>query len=247
VSPSQRFDVIPAIDVMDGRLARMRAGDPSSVRTDEGDPLSLAERFVEEGAEWIHLVDLNSALEGTPQNLGLLERVARLPVRVQAGGGLSPEGVAAALDRGADRAVLGAGTLSDLEIVRRTVDRFGRRVGVGLDVRGGVVAPRGSTVGGPPVERVLSGLASLRPAFVVYTEVERDGMAAGPPLEALAAVAEAVGVPVLASGGIRSVEDILALGRTTGVEGAILGRALHEGAFTLAKALAAAAEDAHGR
>jgi phosphoribosylformimino-5-aminoimidazole carboxamide ribonucleotide (ProFAR) isomerase len=117
---------------------------------------------------------------------------------------------------------------------------------VPIDVRGGVVAPRGSTFEGPPVERVLSGLALLHPAFVVYTEVERDGMAAGPPLEALAAVAEAVGVPVLASGGIRSVEDLLALGHTTGVEGAILGRALYEGAFTLSEALAAVAEDAPG-
>jgi phosphoribosyl isomerase A len=232
------FEVIPAIDLAGGRLARLQDG----LRTGQGDPIETARGFVTAGARWIHVADLDAALHGNPANLHLLERIASLPVAVQAAGGLRPRGVRQALASGASRAVLGAGALGNLINVRALVAELGHRVGVGLDVRGGSVTPRGHLRPGPSLDSVLPALAEIRPAFVVYTDVDRDGVAAGADLEGLTRVAHAVGVPVLASGGVRSLEDLRSLADVGPlVVGAIVGRALHEGAFTLEEALAAVA------
>lgn len=220
----------------------MRGGDARTLRRIALDPLAAAERLVSDGARWLHVVDLDAAVAGEPGNLDVLRAICDLPVRVQAGGGLSPDGVVAALDAGADRAVLGAAALSDADVVRACIAAHGARLAVGLDVRGGVpggtVAPRGRSIGGPGVEEVLGWLPAARPALVVFTAVEADGAMSGPDLAAVAAVARRIGRPVLASGGVRSLEDLAALGRLDPPPaGAIVGRALHDGAFSLAGAL----------
>jgi phosphoribosylformimino-5-aminoimidazole carboxamide ribonucleotide (ProFAR) isomerase len=187
------------------------------------------------------VVDLDAALAGRAANLDLIERIARLPVRVQAAGGLSVADVERALEHGADRAVLGAGALAARSECEALFARRGGRVAVALDVRGDRLMPRGARDPAEPLEPVLDWLAASvgPPGVVVYTDVMRDGAMAGPDRSALSAVADRTGLPVIASGGIRSASDIRDLvALAPAVIGAIVGRALHEGALTLAEALA---------
>lgn len=239
------FEVIPALDLRGGRLARVTGGDPGTLREVAGDPVELARRYAEAGASWIHVADLDAAIDGRPANLDLLPALAALGVRVQAGGSLSPEAAEAALARGAARAVLGAQALGREEVLLAAVGRHGDRLGVALDVRGDRVAPRGRPAGappGPPVAEALATLARLRPAFVVHTDTGRDGALLGPDLEALARVARAVGVPVLASGGVSSLGDVAALAALApAVAGVIVGRAFQDGAVSVREALDLAA------
>lgn len=236
------FEVIPALDVRDGFLARLTGGDPGSLERLGGDPMELAGRYVEAGARWLHLVDLDAALGGPSSGLEVLERVCRLPVLVEAGGGLSTDGVAAALERGAARAILGAAAHLHPEAVRGAVAAHGDRVAVALDVRDGHIAPRGTALRGPALPDVLALMAEVRPSLLVYTDSTRDGSLAGPDIEALALVSAAAGIPVLASGGVRSLDDVRELAAMwPGVAGVIVGRALQDGAFTIGEALAATA------
>lgn len=230
------FEIFPALDVLRGRLAAFRGGQAETLG--DMDPLEMARRYARAGASWIHFVDLQAAVEGRPGALDLLEAVASLPVKVQAGGGLSGEGVRAALERGATRAILGSAALGRPEEVREVVEALGPRVGIGLDVRGDVVAPRGTGTTGPPLEDALALLTAARPSFVVYTDVERDGAMAGPDPWALGRLADTLGVPVIASGGIRSLEDLRSLAAVPGVAGAIVGQALRAGTLSLEEALA---------
>lgn len=238
------FEVIPAIDLQGGRVARMARGDRSSIQHLSLDPLELVGGWRDAGARWVHLVDLDAALEGVWGSTGTLEAVAALGVRVEAGGGLTEEGVTQALDRGAARAVLGAAAFLQPDVVERVVSRHGDRVAVGLDVRSGRVAPRGTGAVGPPVEEALGRAAAVRPALLVYTDADRDGGLAGPDLDALSSAATSAGVPVLASGGVRSAADVAALaGLHPAVAGVIVGRAIQDGLLTIAEALAAARID----
>ncbi|HXY72516.1 MAG TPA: HisA/HisF-related TIM barrel protein [Actinomycetota bacterium] len=234
------FDVIPAVDISRGGVARLVGGDPSSLERAGGNPEEMVRGWIAEGARWVHVVDLDAALSGEPGNLDLLERVCALDVLVEAGGGLSEAGVAAALERGATRAILGAAALLEAESVERAVAAHGDRVAVGLDVRDGVVAPRGRGLEGPTVDEAMRRIAAARPALVVYTEAARDGTMRGVDAAAIARAAAALGVPVIASGGVGSVDDLRALAVLyPAAAGAIVGRALHTGAFTLEEALAA--------
>jgi len=238
------FEVIPAIDLQGGRVARMTRGDRSSVRHLDLDPLELVAEWRDSGARWVHVVDLDAALQGGSANAATLEAVARLGVRVEAGGGLSEEGVAQALAHGASRAVLGAAALLRPGVVERVVAAYGERVAVGLDVRAGRVSPRRTGEVGPPIEEALERVAAARPALLVYTDADRDGALAGPDLEGLAAAAAATGVPLLSSGGVRSVADVAALARLhPSVSGVIVGRAIQDGLVSVREALAAASID----
>ena len=234
------FDVIPAVDVSHGSVARLVGGDPASLERESGDPLGMVRAWIAEGAVWVHVVDLDAALSGEPGNLELLERVCELDVRVEAGGGLSEGGVAAALGLGASRAVLGAAALLEPGVLERALAEHGDRLAVGLDVRGGMVAPRGTRLAGPPVAEAIARIAAARPACVVYTQAARDGTLAGVDVIALGRVADAVGAPVIASGGVASLDDLRALASLyPAVAGAIVGRALHADVFSLRDALAA--------
>jgi len=234
------FEVIPAVDVSQGSVARLVGGDPSSLELAGVDPERIIRAWIGEGATWVHVVDLDAAVSGELGNLDLLERVCALDVRVEAGGGLSEDGVGAVLDRGATRAVLGSAALLEPDVVERAVAEHGERLAVGLDVRAGVVAPRGTRLVGPPVGDAIRRIAGARPACVVYTEAARDGTMAGVDAATLQGAARSLGVPMIASGGVASLDDVRALAALyPAVAGAIVGRALHAGAFSLAEALAA--------
>ena len=238
------FEVIPAIDLRGGRMARMRGGDPSTIETVDRDPVELLESWAAAGVRWVHLVDLDAAREGAVPRFDLAAAAAGLGLLVEAGGGLSARGVSAALEQGATRAVLGAAALLEPGEVERAVAAHAGRVAIAVDVRAGVVFPRGTGLAGPPLDVALRRLAEARPSLVVFTDAGRDGGLAGPDPGALARVADATGVPVLASGGVRSAADVRALAALhPHVVGVIVGRALHDRLLTIDEALAAARVD----
>jgi len=237
---TQRFDVIPAIDVLEGRAVRLAQGRREAVTLEGGDPLALARRYASDGAARLHLVDLDGAFSGRP-SFELVERVARatqLPLQV-GGGYRTLDAVAGALERGADRVMIGTAALQP-GILDAAADRFGEGVVVAIDVRDGRVAFDGWTRSGDatPVE-LASRCARTGIRRLLVTSTLRDGSLAGPDFALLEDILPA-GVPVLAAGGVASIADLLAL-RDLGCEGAIAGSALLAGRFTLAEALAAVA------
>jgi phosphoribosylformimino-5-aminoimidazole carboxamide ribotide isomerase len=229
-----RFEVIPAIDVLDGRCVRLSEGRREQVTIEGGDPGAAAARFAAEGAERLHLVDLDGAFSGRPTP-GLIERIAAAGVPVQAGGGLRDVGaIQAALDTGASRAVVGTAALGDLEAL---ADRFGDRLVVAVDARDGVVVSDGwvreSDVTAAELARRCAAGGVRR---LLVTSTRRDGSLRGPDLELLSKVLDA-GLPVLAAGGIAALDDLTRI-RDLGCEGAVVGSALWSGRFGLADALA---------
>jgi phosphoribosylformimino-5-aminoimidazole carboxamide ribonucleotide (ProFAR) isomerase len=232
------LDVIPALDVAAGRLARPGAGGAVPVGAFGGDPLAAAEAFVAAGARWLHVVDLDLARSGEPRNLGLVRRLARLPLGVQASGGIvEPGHLEAFLEAGAARAVLASRALADPAAVARAVERFGEALVVGLEVEDGAVRPRGR---GPELSlaEAVAAVRAAGAARVLVTAVRRVGGLGGPELGTVRAVAEGVGRPVLAAGGIAALDHLRALAGVPGVEGAVVGRAALEGVLDLRTALA---------
>ncbi len=228
------FDVIPALDVLEGRCVRLSEGRRERVTIEGGDPGEAAARFVAEGARWLHVGDLDGAFSGRPTP-GLIERVASAGVPVQAGGGLrDAEAIEAALDGGATRAIVGTAALADAE---RLAGRFGDRLVVAVDAKDGLVVTEGwvteSTLSARDLaERCAAGGVHR----LLVTSTRRDGSLAGPDTALLADVLGA-GLPILAAGGIASLADLAAL-RDLGCEGAVVGSALWSGRFGLAEALA---------
>ena len=236
------FEVIPAIDVAGGRLVRMSAGGTVPVETFGGDPLAAARAFVEAGAARLHVVDVDLAATGEPGNLDLVSSVAGLGVPVQAGGGVTSAAQVEALSSaGVDRVVLGSAALADREAAERIVATHGDRLCVGIEADGPTIRPRGAAGRELPLWDTLVWLAELDVARYLFTEVDRVGELAGPDLDGIWALATHTERPVLAAGGIRSVDDVRAVAGLGGsVEGVIVGRALHEG-LDLAEALSATA------
>ncbi len=244
------FELLPAIDLSGGRIARMRGGDPSSLEFDTAapDPFEVARGFVADGARWIHVVDLDAAM-GTGRSAAggqVLRRIAALPVRIQAGGGLEPAAVERALADGAERAVVGAGWLGavDRPAVEALVRRYPDRVAIGLDVRGDTVMPRGGARPSAPLEPILDWLAAapVRPVAVVVTEVDRDSTLEGVDVARLVEIGARASASVVASGGIGSLADLRALAAAwPAIRGAIVGRALADGVFGIREALQAVA------
>jgi phosphoribosylformimino-5-aminoimidazole carboxamide ribotide isomerase len=234
------FDVIPAIDVLDGRCVRLLEGRPEQVTIEGGEPDEAAQRFVEEGAKWLHLVDLDGAFSGSPTP-GLVERVATAGVPVQAGGGLrTAAAIQAAFDAGAARAIVGTAALDDVEAL---AGRFGDRLVVAVDAREGLVVADGWTSDTGVAAGVLARrCADAGVARLLVTSTRRDGSLVGPDLELLAEVMDA-GVPLVAAGGIASLDDLVAL-RELGCEGAVVGSALWSGRFTLREALSLGSDPA---
>jgi phosphoribosylformimino-5-aminoimidazole carboxamide ribotide isomerase len=234
---TQNFEVIPAVDVLEGRAVRLRAGRREDVILEGGDPAELARRFEAEGASRLHLVDLDGAFSGTP-TLGLLERVAAssdLPLQV-GGGYRTMPAIAAALEHGADRVMVGTAAL-DRALLGESAQSFGARLVVAIDARDDRVAIDGWTRSADiePVELARS-CARDGVARLLVTATRRDGSLSGPDLPLLRDLLPA-GLPVLAAGGISSVDDLVAL-RALGCEGAVVGSALLAGRFTLVEALA---------
>jgi phosphoribosyl isomerase A len=226
------FEVIPAIDVSGGRLARLHGGGVVPVEAFGGDPVAAAEAFVAAGARWLHVVDLDLAFSGRAGNLDLLGRLTALGVRVQASGGIVRRADAeTALDAGADRVVLGSGALREEWLPAALSGPLADLLVVGLEVEGDVVRPRGASTGEWPLEEILGTLAGGPVGRVLVTAVRRVGGLAGPDLEVVRAVAAGLGRPVLAAGGVAAPEHVRALAAIgPPVEGAVVGRALYEGA-----------------
>lgn len=236
---SNYLELLPAVDVKDGRAVRLVQGELSA-QTSYGSPLDAAMDFQTSGAEWIHLVDLDAAF-GIGENSALLaEVVGRLDIKVELSGGIrDDESLRRALATGCTRVNLGTAALENPDWTSRVIAEFGDRIAVGLDVRGHVLAARGWTKEGGDLFETIERLERDGCARYVVTDVTKDGTLKGPNLELLKEVCAATKKPVVASGGISSLEDIRALAamRSTGVEGAIVGKALYAGAFTLEQAL----------
>jgi phosphoribosylformimino-5-aminoimidazole carboxamide ribotide isomerase/phosphoribosylanthranilate isomerase len=238
--------LLPAVDVADGKAVRLTQGE-AGTETNYGDPVDAANEWVEQGAEWIHLVDLDAAF-GRGNNYELLERVvANTPkhVNIELSGGIRDDAsLAAALATGARRVNLGTAALEDPEWARRVIQSHGEQIAVGLDVRGTTLAARGWTREGGDLWEVLARLEEAGCARYVVTDVTKDGTLRGPNLELLREVCARTDKPVVASGGVSSIQDLVDLRSlvSIGVEGAIVGKALYAGAFTLPEALAAARE-----
>lgn len=234
------LELLPAVDVKDGRAVRLVQGELSA-ETSYGSPLDAAMDFQESGAEWIHLVDLDAAF-GIGENSQLLaEVVGRLDIKVELSGGIrDDESLKRALATGCRRINLGTAALENPEWTSRVIAEFGDRIAVGLDVRGHTLAARGWTEEGGNLFETLERLERDGCARYVVTDVTKDGTLKGPNLELLKEVCAATKKPVIASGGISSLDDIRALAamNSIGVEGAIVGKALYAGAFTLEEALA---------
>lgn len=240
------MNIYPAIDLMGGKCVRLRQGRADAATVYSDDPVAMALRWEREGGALLHLVDLDGAFAGEPRHTAVAAAIStalRIPVEV--GGGLRTDAhVEELLDAGVRRVILGSRALAEPEAVRRLAARHPGRIVVGIDARNGFVQVKGwvettSTRATDLARRV----ADMGVAAIIYTDTATDGMLAGPNLEAMAALCDAVpGLPVVASGGIssaRNVRDLAALGRAN-LEGVIVGKALYEGAVTLPDLVAAA-------
>lgn len=238
------LQLLPAVDVVNGQAVRLLQGEAGSEKS-YGDPAEAAANWAAQGATWIHLVDLDAAF-GRGSNHELLARIVRdVPVRVELTGGIRDDAsLQRALDAGAARVNIGTAALENPEWTANVIERFGDRVAVGLDVRGDVLAGRGWTSEGGNLWEVLAQLEQAGCSRYVVTDVTKDGTLTGPNTELLARVAREAKAPVVASGGISCLEDLAALRElvAAGVDSAIVGKALYEGAFTLGEAIEIAGE-----
>jgi len=233
------LELLPAVDVKDGRAVRLVQG-VLDVETAYGNPLEVALEFQAAGAEWLHLVDLDAAF-GRGENSALLaEVVGKLDIKVELSGGIrDDESLRRALATGCRRINLGTAALENPEWTAKVIGEFGDRIAVGLDVRGHILAARGWTQEGGDLFETIERLERDGCTRYVVTDVTKDGTLKGPNIELLKEVCAVTSKPVIASGGISSLEDIAALTalNKSGVEGAIVGKALYAGAFTLQEAL----------
>jgi phosphoribosylformimino-5-aminoimidazole carboxamide ribotide isomerase len=237
--------VYPAIDILDGQVVRMTRGDFATVEQVAPSPLAAAKRLVAEGAEWLHVVDLDGARTGTPTNLHHIRAIAnRFTVKIQAGGGIRDFDTAEAFaEAGVSRIVVGTAAIQDKELIDRLVDRHADGMAVAVDARNGMVAASGWTeTTNVRAADLARALAIQGVPTIIYTNVSVDGTLQGVDLVSTETVARAFGGDLIYSGGVGSVEDVAALARLKhrGLRGVIVGRAIYMGRFTLAEALAAA-------
>lgn len=240
---AKALELLPAVDVADGKAVRLTQGEAGS-ETDYGSPLEAAQTWITAGAEWIHLVDLDAAF-GRGDNRAIIREVVdhSTAVKIELSGGIRDDAsLEAALEAGATRVNLGTAALENPEWTERVIAKFGDAIAVGLDVRGTTLAARGWTKEGGDLFEVLARLEDAGCARYVVTDVTKDGTLRGPNIELLQQVMARTNKPVVASGGISSLQDIADLRALVdqGLEGAILGKSLYAGKFTLEEALAVA-------
>jgi phosphoribosylformimino-5-aminoimidazole carboxamide ribotide isomerase len=233
----------PAIDILDGKAVRLAQGDFAAETVYDAEPADAARRWIDQGARYLHVVDLDGARTGTPANLHHVEAIAKLGVPVQAGGGLrSVPAVRDALRAGATRVILGTAAYTDIDFLDEVVSGWGDRALVSVDVRGGHVSTAGWTEQTQmPAEHVLERLQQRGVRSFVYSNIERDGMLTGPDPDEIRRVATIVRGRFIYSGGIGSVAELEALAalRQVNLTGVIVGKALYENRFTVAEAHAA--------
>ena len=240
---SSYLELLPAVDVADGKAVRLTQGEAGS-ETDYGSPLEAAQTWIDAGAEWIHLVDLDAAF-GRGDNRAIIREVvnASKSVKIELSGGIRDDAsLESALEAGATRVNLGTAALENPEWTERVIAKFGDAIAVGLDVRGTTLAARGWTREGGDLWEVLARLEDAGCARYVVTDVTKDGTLKGPNVDLLREVMQRTSKPVVASGGISSLQDIRDLHALVadGLEGAILGKSLYANKFTLQEALAIA-------
>ncbi|HEV2686797.1 MAG TPA: 1-(5-phosphoribosyl)-5-[(5-phosphoribosylamino)methylideneamino]imidazole-4-carboxamide isomerase [Actinomycetota bacterium] len=235
--------LLPAIDIRDGRCVRLVQGDYAKETVYDEEPASVAKRYQAEGAEWLHVVDLDAALEGVPRNRAVVEEVIRsVGIPVQCSGGIrSADAISWARGAGASRVVLGTQALLDPRFVEHAVSDAREMIAVGLDVRGTRLQARGWTEDAGELGETLARLDAAGVARYVVTDVAKDGMLQGPNLGLLESVMAKTSARIVASGGVSSISDLQKLA-WSGVEGCIVGKALYAGAFTLPEALEASRE-----
>ncbi len=240
-STGPRLVLLPAVDVAGGKAVRLTQGE-AGTETNYGDPVDAALEWIDQGAEWIHLVDLDAAF-GRGNNHAVIKKVIKNTprrVNIELSGGIRDDAsLEAALATGAKRINLGTAALENAEWAAHVIAEYGEAIAVGLDVRGTTLAARGWTKDGGDLWTVMDRLEAAGCARYVVTDVTKDGTLQGPNLELLQQVMERTPKPVIASGGIADLDDIVALRELVpyGLEGAIVGKALYAGAFTLAEAL----------
>lgn len=231
--------ILPAIDIKDGLCVRLYQGDYGKVTTYGADPVAVALRWQNAGASWLHMVDLDGAVQGKPVNVELIARIRKeTRLHIQVGGGMrSLQHIAQILDLGVDRVILGTVALTDRVLLEEALARWGERIVVGLDARNGLIAIAGwhktSKIQATTLATELSELGVQR---FVYTDIARDGALTGPNLPALIEMQKATTRPLIASGGVSSLGDLRALAELK-VEGAIVGKAIYTGNVDLAAAL----------
>lgn len=238
--------LLPAIDILDGRAVRLAKGDYNQVTVYNEDPAAQAQVFEEAGAEWIHMVDLNGAKSGLPENIEIIERILRrTKLKIEVGGGLrSLDTLARLADAGVSRMVLGTALVRDPEFAQAAIETYGDMLAAGIDAKGGEVAVAGWREGsGVAATELAAAMSKLGYRHLIYTDIARDGMQTGIEREAYERMAEAFGHPVIASGGVASVADIERLAPVAAsIEGIITGRAIYEGTLGVAEGVRACRE-----
>ena len=230
----------PAIDLKDGQCVRLRLGDMEQSTIFNDDPAAQARDFAEAGCEWLHLVDLNGAFAGKPVNAEAVEEIlAAVDVPVQLGGGIREMAtIGAWLERGVRRVILGTAAVKDPMLVKEACRNWPNRVAVGIDAKGGKVAVEGwAEVSELTAEELAGRFSDAGVAAIIHTDVDRDGVLSGPNVATTSALADVTQIPVIASGGVSSLEDLLALRAAGNIAGAISGRALYNGRIDLGEAL----------
>ncbi|MDE7064515.1 MAG: 1-(5-phosphoribosyl)-5-[(5-phosphoribosylamino)methylideneamino]imidazole-4-carboxamide isomerase [Desulfovibrionaceae bacterium] len=236
--------IFPAVDIQDGKAVRLRRGRAQDVTVFSPDPVAAALSWQQAGARWLHVVDLDGAFDGAPKSRAIVRDIcAALDIPVQLGGGIRDQDTAKAyLDAGVQRLIIGTLALEAPEAFAALCAAFPGRIGVSLDAEGGRLKTKGWVAdSGLTVDDVLPRLLADGAAFIIYTDIERDGMQSGVNVPALKHLATVSGVPVIAAGGVATLEDVrrlYPLTRTTRLEGAISGRALYEGTLHLPEAMA---------
>ncbi|MFI8687930.1 1-(5-phosphoribosyl)-5-[(5-phosphoribosylamino)methylideneamino]imidazole-4-carboxamide isomerase [Rossellomorea sp. NPDC077527] len=236
------FTIYPAIDMRGGKCVRLVQGDYNQETIYGDSPFDMAKKFAEEGAEWIHMVDLDGAKEGSRINDEFVIAVAeKLDAKVQIGGGIrSKDDIEHYLNRGVDRVIIGSIAVSNTELVKEWLSEYGDRIAIGLDAKDGYVATHGwlETSNLKAVD-LGKELAAAGAETFIFTDIATDGMLSGPNVEAIVEMAEQTGKSVIASGGISSLEDLRDLKKyeSRGVSGAICGKSIYTGKFTVSEAV----------
>jgi phosphoribosylformimino-5-aminoimidazole carboxamide ribotide isomerase len=235
------MDILPAIDLIDGQCVRLIQGEYDKKITYKDDPVAQAKEFYDAGAQWLHIVDLDGAKEGRPVNADVVAEIAKeVPMKVELGGGVrEEEAIVTMLEAGVTRLILGSSAVKQFDWFGHMARKYPERLVLGLDARGANLATEGwLEQGSQTVLEFAKQAADLPLAAIVYTDISKDGMLSGPNIERTRQLADSVDIPVVAAGGVTTVEDIKAL-KSAGIAGAIIGRALYEGSITLTEALEA--------
>lgn len=235
--------IIPAIDLIDGRCVRLIQGDYNRQIVYNDNPLEQAKLFADSGAKWLHIVDLDGARLGKPVNTKTIGKLAqKTKLRIEVGGGIrSEDSIKQLLGLGIERVIIGTKAITDFEWFKQMTQLFAGKIALGLDARGSKLSTEGWTKDNPLTVLDFAKVAAKLPiAAIIYTDITKDGMMEGPNLERTKELTDAVNIPVIASGGINTIEDIEKLKALGKIEAAIIGRSLYEGTLNLADAIKAA-------